>query len=73
MLMEILTNISIALADWQVRRQVARRQPPVYDHHAHKHMGARPKRSRDSNQTLSGYWEVNGMRAHCLLDSGCKG
>ena len=22
---------------------------------------------------LSGYWEVNGTRAHCLLDSGCEG
>ena len=22
---------------------------------------------------LSGYWEINGTRAHCLLDSGCKG
>ena len=48
-------------------------QPPVYDHRAHKRMGARPKRSRESNQTLSGYWEVNGTRAHCLLDSGCEG
>ena len=45
----------------------------MYDHRAHKRMGARPKRSRESNQTLSGYWEVNGMRAHCLLDSGCEG
>ena len=48
-------------------------QPPVYDHHAHKCMGARPKRSHESNQTLSGYWEVDGTKAHCLLDSGCEG
>ena len=41
------------------------------NHRVHKCMGARPKRSHKSNQTLSGYWEVNGMRAHCLLDSGC--
>ena len=45
----------------------------MYDHCAHKCMGARPKRSHKSNQTLSGYWEVNGTRAHCLLDSGCEG
>ena len=45
----------------------------MYNHHVHKRTGARPKRSRESNQTLSGYWEVNGTRAHCLLDSGCKG
>ena len=48
-------------------------QPPVYDHRVHRRMAARPKWSCESNQTLSGYWEVNGMRAHCLLDSGCKG
>ena len=22
---------------------------------------------------LSGYWDINGVKAHCLLDSGCKG
>ena len=33
----------------------------------------RPTRSREGNQTLSGYWEINGTRAHCLLDSGCEG
>ena len=22
---------------------------------------------------LSGYWDINGIRAHCLLDSGCEG
>ena len=22
---------------------------------------------------LSGFWEVNGTHAHCLLDSGCEG
>ena len=45
----------------------------MYDHCAHKRMGARPKRSHDSNQTLSCYWEVNGTRAHCLKESGCEG
>ena len=30
-------------------------------------------RSREGNQTLSGYWEINGTCAHCLLDSGCEG
>ena len=36
-------------------------------------MGTRPTRSREGDQTLSGYWEINGTRAHCLLDSGCEG
>src|SRR6266481_5393332 len=47
--------------------------PPLLDHCAHKCTGVRPSRARDSNQTLSGYWEVNGTKAHCLLDSGCEG
>src|SRR6266481_6142897 len=46
---------------------------PLSDHCAHKRTGARPSRAHNSNQTLSGYWEVNGTRAHCLLDSGCEG
>ena len=25
------------------------------------------------NHTLSGYWEINGVKAHCLLDSGSEG
>ena len=36
-------------------------QPPVYNRRAHKCTGTRLKRSCDSNQTLSGYWEVNGI------------
>ena len=25
------------------------------------------------NHTLAGYWEINGVKAHCLLDSGSEG
>ena len=25
------------------------------------------------NCTLAGYWEINGVKAHCLLDSGSEG
>jgi hypothetical protein len=25
------------------------------------------------NSMISGFWEINGTRAHCLLDSGSKG
>ena len=47
---------------------------PVYDHRARRRTdGTRPKRPRDEHQTISGYWEINGTRAHCLLDSGCEG
>ena len=46
---------------------------PLYDHRAHKRTMTQPPHSQDSSQTLSGFWEVNGTRAHCLLDSGCEG
>src|SRR6266481_3509078 len=32
-----------------------------------------PSRPREGNHTLSRFWEVHGVRAHCLLDSGCEG
>jgi hypothetical protein len=44
---------------------------PMY-HHRSKHQ-TRPDRPRHENCTLSGYWEINGMKAHCLLDSGSEG
>src|SRR6266481_2943914 len=30
-------------------------------------------RPQEGNHTLSGFWEVHGVRAHCLLDSRCEG
>ena len=45
---------------------------PLHDHCVHKHMGMRPTQSRTDSETLSGYWDINGVKAHCLLDSGCE-
>jgi hypothetical protein len=44
---------------------------PMY-HHRRKHQ-MRPDRPRHENHTLSGYWEINGVKAHCLLDSESEG
>jgi hypothetical protein len=44
---------------------------PMY-HHRSKHR-TRPDQPRHENCTLSGYWEINGVKAHCLLDSGSEG
>ena len=30
-------------------------------------------RPPSDNHTLVGYWEINGVKAHCLLDSGSEG
>src|SRR6266481_5276458 len=32
-----------------------------------------PSQLQESNHTLSVFWKVHGVRAHCLLDSGCEG
>ena len=47
--------------------------PLLHNHHAHKHMGMRPTWSRTDSETLSGYWDINGVKVHCLLSSGCEG
>jgi hypothetical protein len=44
---------------------------PMY-HHRSKHR-TRPDRPRHENRTLSGYWEINSVKAHCLLDSWSEG
>jgi hypothetical protein len=44
---------------------------PMYHHHS-KHW-TQPDRPHHENRTLSGYWEINGVKGHCLLDSGSEG
>ena len=33
----------------------------------------RPIQLHSDNRTLAGYWEINGVKAHCLLDSRSEG
>ena len=47
--------------------------PPLHNHRAHKRTGTRPTQSHTDSETLSGYWDINGVKVHCLLDSGCEG
>jgi hypothetical protein len=46
---------------------------PVYHHRSCQTSTVRPDRLRIDNSTISGFWEINGTRAHCLLDSGSEG
>jgi hypothetical protein len=41
-------------------------------HHRSKHW-TQPDWPHHENRTLSGYWEINGVKNHCLLDSRSKG
>jgi hypothetical protein len=40
-------------------------------HHRSKHQ-TRPDWPCHENCTLAGYWEINSVKAHCLLDSGSE-
>ena len=44
---------------------------PMHSHRS-RHR-ERPTRLPSDNHTLVGYWEINGVKAHCLLDSGSEG
>ena len=44
---------------------------PMHSHRS-RHQ-ERPNRPHSDNRTLTGYWEINGVKAHCLLDSGSEG
>ena len=44
---------------------------PMYSHRS-RHR-EQPTWPCSNNHTLLGYWEINGMKAHCLLESGSEG
>ena len=44
---------------------------PMHSHRS-RHR-ERPIWLHSDNHTLAGYWEINGVKAHCLLDSGSEG
>ena len=48
-------------------------EQPMYDHRLKPKDRDKLPRQRSKAQTLDGYWEIGGVRAHCLLDSGCEG
>jgi hypothetical protein len=74
------STIRVALDDVTITKVMAVRSKtsapnsaaePMY-HHRSKHR-TRPDQPHHKNRTLSGYWEINGVKAHCLLDSGSEG
>ena len=45
----------------------------VYDHRARIKNRSRPSRKHDEYRAISVFWEIGGVKAHCLIDSSCKG
>ena len=48
-------------------------EEPVYDHRARIKERSRPLQKHNDNQPISVFWEIGGIKAHCLIDSRCKG
>ena len=48
-------------------------EEPVYDHRARIKERSKPLRKCNDNQSISVFWEIGGVKAHCLIDSGCEG
>ena len=48
-------------------------EEPVYDHRTRIKERSRPLQKCNDNQPLSIFWEIGRIKAHCLIDSGCKG
>ena len=46
---------------------------PVYNHCTQMKDCARPLWKCDDYRAISVFWEIGGIKAHCLIDSGCKG
>ena len=48
-------------------------EEPVYDHRTKIKERSRPLQKCTDNQPISVFWEIGGIKAHCLIDSGCEG
>ena len=46
---------------------------PVYDHHTRIKNRSRPLQKCNEYRAISVFWEIGDVKAHCILDSGCKG
>ena len=45
----------------------------VYDYRTRIKERSRPLWKHNDNQPISIFWEIGGIKAHCLVDSGCEG
>ena len=48
-------------------------EEPVYDHRTRIKERSRPLWKCNDSQPISVFWEIGGVKAHCLIHSGCEG
>jgi hypothetical protein len=51
----------------------ASKQEPMYNHRLRKKMQGGQPDHQSKTWPISAFWDINGTKAHYLLDSGCKG
>ena len=66
---EPIIDTTIRVAAGTVKKMLE----PVYDHHARIKERSRPSRKRNEYRAISVFWEIGGIKAHCLIDSDCEG
>ena len=48
-------------------------EEPVCNHRTRIKERSQPLQKCNDNQPISVFWEIGGVKAHCLIDSGCEG
>ena len=69
-----ISNETITEQQMQVASaMVDKLEEPVYDHRARIKERSRPFQNHNNNQPILVFREIGGIKAHCLIDSRCKG
>ena len=58
---------------WLAAGTVDNMVEPVYNHHTQMKDCVTPSWKCDDYRAISVFWEIGGIKAHCLIDSGCEG
>ena len=68
-----ISNETITEQQMQVASaMVEKLEEPLYNHRARIKERSRPLWKCNDNQHISVFWEVGGVKAHCLINSGCE-
>ena len=65
-----------AVTEQQMRvtsAMVNKLEEPIYNHKARIKERSRPLWKCNDNQPISVFWEIGGVKAHCLINNGCEG
>ena len=58
---------------WVASATLNKLEEQVYNHRARIKERSKPLWKCNDNQPISGFWEIGGVKAHCLINNGCEG